>query len=248
MAAYNMTIFEIEKENFETVIVPVGSFEQHGPHLPLTTDCIIAQAYADRIAEKLGAFCLPVLPISTCREHMGKRGSTWMDPDVFYQMLRSIILSLKEQGFKKVIIVQSHGGIFTMTPLLRQMNAENDSNFKVCRVDLLSLYDVFKKEGLLETDDNVHACEHETSLLLHLCPELVRKDKIKNFVPDAPREYLNYDGIFRLSPSGVWGNPESASAEKGEKYLLRGTAAAVEYINSSFDYMDGKTMYGKKEK
>ena len=233
MVSYYSTADEIEMAGVDTVILPIGSTEQHGPHLPVATDFLIASAVGGGIAGKLGAFLLPTLPISTCREHMGKKGSVWMNPDTFYHMLLDTVLSLKEQGFKKIIILLAHGGIFMAGPAIRELNATNP-DIKVVKVDIVQFFQSDEMMKILECKDNLHACEFETSLILHLNEELVRRDKIVDAVPNVPRDYLNYAPIFKYSQSGVWGKPSLATKEKGEKVLELLVKESVKYVNSVF--------------
>lgn len=241
MEMFKMTADEICALDPELAIIPVGSIEQHGPHLPIMTDWIIATELGKRIAEKMGAFLLPALPVSTCREHMGKKGSVWMEPTTFYQMMYDIILSLKTQGFKRVGILTTHGGIFITTPLIRDLNARLQPDLQVAIVSADS--DVFKEENIIETQ-GLHADEKETSMILAIAPETVHMDRAVDFVPDAPRPYLNYGSIFRASPSGVWGCPTKATAEKGERFLEKCANMAVEELNKAFDYMTNKEKFG----
>ncbi len=244
--SYTLTIDEIGELDPDTVILPVGSVEQHGHHLPVSTDCIIAQAYADRIGEKLNAYVLPCLPISTCREYMGKRGSVWMNPDTFYLMMKDIVFSLKEQGFRKIIIVQGHGGIFVLAPLIRTLNAQLNPNVMICKLEPYQFFLPYvgspsvpgcEASQILESNTIMHADKFETSILLYLHPEFVRSDRIVDFVPQYPREYLNYGSIFRVSPDGVWGEPSKSTAEKGEKLLKIGCELGMRYIKEVFRFM-----------
>jgi len=107
---YWNTVKEIVDADPELAVIPVGSLEQHGPHLPVMTDWIIASELGKRVALKMNAFCLPAIPISTCKEHMGKKGSVWIEPTTFYQMIADVVSSLKVQGFKKVAILQLKKG------------------------------------------------------------------------------------------------------------------------------------------
>ena len=100
MLLNRMSANEIMKHDPELAIISVGSIEQHGQHLPVITDWSIATALGEGVADKTGGFLIPALPISTCREQMGKKGSVWMNPDTFYHMMTDIFMSLKEQGFK----------------------------------------------------------------------------------------------------------------------------------------------------
>lgn len=239
MEMFKMTADEICSLDPELAIIPVGSLEQHGPHLPIMTDWAIATELGKRIAEKMGAFLLPALPISTCREHMGKKGSVWMEPMTFYQMMHDIIMSLKTQGFKKVGIVITHGGIFVATPLVRDLNAKFNPDLQVAIVTP----DTFNIKGIMETP-GVHADESETSQMLALAPETVHMDRAADFVPEVSRPYLNYGSIFRASPVGVWGEPTKADAEKGERYFEEYSKLAVEEFNKAFEYMTKKEKFG----
>lgn len=244
MLTYNFTADELVKADPELAIIPLGSIEQHGPHLPLATDWYIATALGQRVAEMTGGFLLPALPVSTCREQMGKKGSVWMDPDVFYDMLTSMIMSLKEQGFKKIATIQCHGGIFIMTPIVRQLNATNNPELMVANIDVCNIFAAFSQEGIAETNTELHAGEVETSMMLHLAPETVKMELAVDCVPTMPRPYLSYGSIYRATPTGVWGEPTKASAEKGERMLKRGAELAVEEMNRAFAFMEGKEKFG----
>jgi len=230
MFSYYSTADEINNAGCDTAILPVGSTEQHGPHLPVATDFMIAEAVAEGVAEKIKAFLLPTLPISTCREHMGKKGSVWMNPDTFYYMIRDIVLCLKEQGFKKVIVMLAHGGIFMANPVIRELNATNP-DLKVVKVDFLQFFNHSEMLNILECRNNLHACEYETSLMLYLQPQLVRENLIEDCVPEVPREYLNYASFLKFSKNGVWGMPSLATREKGEKIFKLLVEESVRHIN-----------------
>ena len=221
----------------DMAIVPVGSLEQHGPHLPVITDTVLAQEIANRIGERLGAFVLPCLPISTAYEHKGKKGSVWMNPDTFFRMLCDIVLNLKGQGYKKVVVLRGHGGIFVMDPVIRHLNAEHNPGLLVCRLDP---YFDNRVDEICETKCHIHAEEMETSIMLYLRPELVKMERAVDFVPVVPREFLNYGSIFRYSPDGVWGFPCSASAGKGKLILESCVEESIVYVNRVFNMMSSR--------
>ena len=242
---YRKTADEIVALDPEIAIIPVGSLEQHGPHLPVMTDWAIAAELGKRVAEKMGAFLVPALPISTCREQMGKKGSVWMEPVTFYQMMTDIVMSLKLQGFKKVGILQCHGGIFIMTPLVRDLNARNNPDLMVALAYSGQFSPTLYAEGLLETNTELHAGEGETAKILAIAPETVHMDRAVDCVPtEVSRPYLSYGSIFRASPSGVWGEPSYATAEKGEKIFERTAELMVEELNKAFSYMESKEKFG----
>lgn len=234
---FKLTADEICALDPDLAIIPVGSIEQHGPHLPVMTDWAIATELGRRVAERMGAFLIPTLPISTCREHMGKKGTVWMAPTTFYQMMHDIIVSLKEQGFRRVGIIIAHGGVFIAGPLVRDLNAKFNPDLQVAFVTP----DSIDYESITETK-GLHADESETSQILAIAPETVHMDRAVDCDPKVPRPYLNYGSIFRASPSGVWGYPTKATAEKGERILDLSVETVINELNRAFDYI------GKKEK
>ena len=237
---YWKTADEIMEQDPNLALIPVGSLEQHGPHLPVMTDWTIAAELGKRTAERMNAFLLPALPVSTSREHMGKKGTVWMEPMTFYQMLRDIILSLNEQGFRKIGILQCHGGIFVMTPLVRDLNAKYNPDLMVAVVDICTLFPRLYREGILETNTELHAGEGETSCILAAAPETVHPERAVDWVPELPRAYLSYGSMFSASPSGVWGEPSRASADKGRKIFQRCAELAEEELKKAFSYMQTK--------
>lgn len=239
MEMFKMTVDEICALDPDLAIIPVGSLEQHGPHLPIMTDWIIASELGKRVAERMNAFLIPALPISTCREHMGKKGSVWMEPTTFYKMMYDVIMSLKEQGFKRVGIIITHGGVFIAGPLVRDLNAKFNPDLQVALVNS----DVIDYNSIAETP-GLHADESETSQILAIAPETVHMDKAKDYNPDVPRRYLNYGSIFRAAPDGVWGCPTKATAEKGERILDLSVETIVNELNKAFDYMSKKEKIG----
>jgi len=246
MLSYKNTADEIVRANPEMAVLAIGSIEQHGPHLPLGTDWMVATEYGARVAEALGAYSLPALPYSTCREHMGKKGSVWIDPDVFYDMVMSILMCLKEQGFKKVVILPCHGGIFILPPIIRQVNAKHNPDFMVALVDEAIMSSTFGSGNSTTPPDRieVHAGAGETSSILFIAPETVKMELAEPGWPTVPRPYLNYGSVFRASPNGVWGDPTTATAERGREAMELRTERAVEVAKRIFAYMEGKEKFG----
>ncbi len=240
---YKHTADEIMEANPDLAIIPVGSIEQHGPHLPVMTDWAIAADVGERVQRLTGGFLIPALPISTCREQMGKKGSVWMEPTTFYRVMTDIILSLKTQGFNKILILQAHGGIFVMTPIVRDLNAKYNPDLMVFNYSLMESTSVLYQEGVLEKNNELHAGEGETSKMLAIAPETVHMDKAVNFVPSVPRPYLNYGPILRFCPDGVWGDASLGRADKGEIILSRTAEMAVEEMKKAFSFMESKEKY-----
>lgn len=229
MFSYNSTAQEIKNAEINTAVLPIGSVEQHGPHLPVGTDFLIAGEIAAAISNRIGALLLPALPISTCREHKGGCGSFWMNSDTFFHVLKDISESMRVQGLSRLVLVIAHGGVFIAGPATREINSDN-TGIKLIRVDLVNYLSSVEMQQILQCKNNLHACEYETSLMLYLHEELVKKEKIEDFIPDVPRDYLNYGTIPGFCKNGVWGAPSLASKEKGQKIFELLVEKSVEYI------------------
>ena len=240
------TIDEVIQSGTDLAILSVGSIEQHGPHLPVTTDWEIATALGEGIAEITGGFYVPAFPVSTNREHMGKRGSAvGMSPNIFYDMMWDICVNLKNQGFKKIAIIPAHGGIFIMNPLVRELNATFQPDLMVAKLDCNDIWQEFFTEGILESKTELHSGEGETSLMLHINPQSVHMDKAIDWIPEnAQQSDLNYGSIHRYCPDGVWGNAKCATAEKGKKMLDYMIAGLIKQMERAFSIMEGKQQIG----
>lgn len=234
MLSYKNTAREIKENNSRMAIVPVGSIEQHGSHLPTGTDYIIIKELSERVAEKIDAYLLPPIPISTCYEHKGTKGTVWMRPETFSRMLQDIVLSLQSSGYNRIVIMLGHGGIFVAGPCVRELNAMYDN----LEVVLINPPDDEKIRSVLEGDDGIHAGEKETSYILAIDENLVDKELMSenDFVPEVPREFLNYAPFSVISKTGVWGKPSMATKEKGEKALELAVEYCVQYIEEALKY------------
>jgi len=231
----NMNYIDKTREEWEELapdiaVLPLGSFEQHGPHLPLGTDIYIVEALSSGIAEALGAYLLPVQPVSTCYEHHGKRGSFHYSADVFYRMIVCLLEKLYENGFRKITVIPGHGGIFVLEPAVGYIKAK----YPDADVIIVSPYDRGDLPGWPFGDDGLHADDMETSLMLRIKPELVDMAKAVDFVPDKPRPYLNYGSIFTICPDGVWGSATRATGEKGAWLLENAVVKTAERIKNYF--------------
>lgn len=233
MLNYYNTADEIIESGTDTCILPIGSVEQHGPHLPIGTDYILAESFAQAIGKELDCLVLPVQAYSTCYEHRGKMGSFWMKPETMYRVIEDLVTGMRNQGFKRIIILLSHGGIFIAGPVIRELNSLYP-DIDVIKLDLVDYYLSKETAVHLECDNNLHAGEIESSLMLYLRKEYFRKEKAVDFIPDIPRSYLNNFPLLKVSPNGVWGKPSLATFEKGEIIFNTVVKSAVEYIKMFF--------------
>jgi creatinine amidohydrolase len=207
---------EIGEAALDTAIVGIGSMEQHSLHLPVETDFFFASRVSREVAERLDAMLLNPLPYSTSLEHLGFAGTVTLKPDTLSAAVWDIAESVNRWGIRFLVLLNAHGGNFCLIPTARQWNLDE----KLPHLLLVDFY-----SGLSDVGDNLHAGEVETSMMLYLSPQRVRTKKPDDFVPQWSRADLTHLGMRRISPTGVWGHPSRASAEKGAKWF----AEAVEY-------------------
>jgi creatinine amidohydrolase len=217
------------------VILPVGSTEQHGPHLPVQVDALLAGEVARRagaiLARSGPVVVAPTLWMGLAEHHMAFGATITLDFATFHALLRGVCRSILRHGFRRILILNGHGGnIAALTVIAGELSTELGA--PVATATYWTLADAAEAFGrILEQQPNVrHACEAETSMLLALRPELVDRAAIEGL--DAPADigrsgtpYV-YRSFADLSTSGVIGVPAAASAEKGER-LLDAAAAAI---------------------
>jgi mycofactocin system creatininase family protein len=191
-----------------TLLVPVGSTEQHGPHLPLDTDTRIASAVAHRAADgDAGLLVAPPVAYGASGEHETFAGTV----SIGHEALRAVLLELGRSAGRwatRMVFVNGHGGnLPTVAEVTRQLRHEGrDAAWWGCGVP----------------GGDAHAGRTETSLLLALVPDLVHLDEAEagNTAPLADLlPQLRSGGVAAVSPNGVLGDPTGASAEEGERLL-----------------------------
>lgn len=227
---------ELAKRN-AVVILPVGSTEQHGPHLPTQVDALLANEVARRAARRVVAH-MPVVVAPTvwsglAEHHMSLGGTLSLDLATFHALLRCLVRSILRAGFRRVLLLNGHGGnIAALTAIVNDFAIEFDAPIATGSYWLLAA-DAFKE--ILERQTTVrHACEAETSMLLAVAPELVALDRAVGVVGPTGRELkdvtgtdaaIRYRSFKARTAHGVIGDPSLATAEKGE--LLLGAASAA---------------------
>jgi creatinine amidohydrolase len=210
-----------EVQRGAVVVVPVGSLEQHGPHLPLDTDTVIAHAVAVRVAEEIGAWCAPPVAYGSSGEHQSFTGTTSIGTPVLEHLIVELARSLRTWA-RRVLLVNGHGGnVDALRSAVAKLSAQgHDINLVPCAAD-----------GM-----DAHAGRSETSLMLHLHPSSVRLDLAApgNTAPLAVLlPHLRAGGINAVSRNGVLGDPRGASADEGEALLADMVANALSYERTS---------------
>ena len=206
------------------VILPIGSTEQHGPHLPVQVDSLLVGEVARRAAERMmpRALVMPVVWTGLAEHHMNLGGTVTLDFATFHGLVRQLCLSITRQGFRRIAILNGHGGnILAVNQLAGELAGEIPGVVAVATYFQLAQP---RFAAILERQEGVrHACEAETAMMLALRPDLVDMDAAARL--DTPAEGLSAEGFARWRPiehwsaSGVIGFPAAATAEKGERLL-----------------------------
>jgi len=212
------------------VVIPTGSLEQHGPALPLFTDSLIVTAIAERVELALPDLVLltPTLWMGASDHHLGFCGTLSAEFDTYEAAIANVVESLLPHGFRKFYVINGHGGNKEPNGIaIRKLKAKHlEATFGHS-----SYYDFAKStvsevlEGPLK--ELRHACEAEASLMLHLHPRLVRREKLRddglNSEPSLAGVVHHFDEI---TEQGSFGYATLATADKGQKIF----DAAVEGV------------------
>jgi creatinine amidohydrolase/Fe(II)-dependent formamide hydrolase-like protein len=229
-------------QEVDLALLPVGAIEQHGPHLPLDTDAHDADRLARLVAQRSSdpkPLVLPLIPYGVSYHHDDFPGTLSVGNEALAKMVYDIGMSCARNGINKLIIVNGHGGNTPTLQFAAQM-INRDAHIFTC-VDTGETSNV-DLAALCETPNDVHAGEIETSTSLASRPHLVKLYQAQRFVPEFSSRYLNftakrsvewYARTARISPSGVLGDPQKASCDKGEKIweiMVRNLVELVEEL------------------
>ncbi|MFQ5902368.1 MAG: creatininase family protein [Candidatus Binatia bacterium] len=210
------------------VVIPTGSMEQHGPHLPLQVDTYIVSRLAEDLERQMPeVVLLPPLWTGVSAHHMDFPGTVTLRPRVFIDLVRDVCTSLHHHGFRRIVLLNGHGGNRSSLEVLGQ-ELYSELGLSVSIVVYWDLVpDLVKSMKKSSSKGMGHSGELETSLMLYLAPRLVSRKDIPG-VPGAEeggRKNLlhgvgvkRYVNIKEYSEIGVDGNPAAASPEDGERF------------------------------
>ena len=223
-------------------ILPAGSLEQHGPHLPVITDTASASAAAIAaarlVANDTPVAVLPGLWLGLSEHHLPFGGTISVDYAAYRAILESVVRSLRAVGFARLLIVNGHGGnIDPLAVACRELAVAWDMPIVATTPWFLSRE---KLAPIFEVDSGAkHACEGETSMMMAIAGDIVKKDKLDEAMQQAPARVDAPAGLSRFysfserAPvTGTWGDPRSATAEKGARFLAVQAEALAEAIRN----------------
>jgi creatinine amidohydrolase len=213
------------KRGATVAMLPVGSFEQHGDHLPLATDTIIACIIANRLAATYNALLLPPITMSCSHEHEGFDGTVSISSRTLIAIIDDVQSSLARSGIKYLVLVNGHGGNYVLSNVAQEANVvERRAALFPGREDFRIARECAEMETTASED--MHGGEWETSILLHSHPHLVRSTYSQSDHDAPQRPHLLITGIRAYATRGIVGRPSVASAAKGR--------AALDSLTSSF--------------
>ncbi|MGQ0569644.1 MAG: creatininase family protein [Armatimonadota bacterium] len=233
---HEMTTKEVAALDAERVIavLPVGAIEQHGPHLPLWVDSAITDAIVRRtlelLPEHVPVVVLPAMPVGKSNEHSAFPGTLSLSAETLIRLWTEIGESVVRAGVRKLVLLNSHGG----QPQIADVVARDLRVRMKMLVVVVNSYQLGYPVGAFpetELTHGIHAGAIETSIMLHLRPDLVHRDEAKNFEPLSVRlqgafKDLAPTGPIRfgwqmqdLNPEGACGDASDADAERGRRLI-----------------------------
>lgn len=230
------------------VIVPVGSIEQHGPHLPVSVDTTCVYEVARHAAQAVTEFPVLVAPPlwwGISPHHMAFSGTITLSTDTFIAVVTDICRSIASHGFRRILILNGHGGNGAAVSVIAQRLSESQPTLWVAAATYFAMIaEDLNTIGESDFGGMSHACEMETSLMLALRPDLVHMDRAEDDMRGPWTSFFGWDmrtggtvyypyDMKRDTNQGVIGAPTLATLDKGQLIL---TAAATKVANFLREY------------
>lgn len=239
IAEMTMDDFAAGLEQTRSIVIPFGSVEEHGPHLPLATDTLQAESVAQTLSRRRKLFVAPAIPYGVCRSSAEHPGTISITTETLKALALDLVSDFYRQGLRCFVLLTGHAGGTHLSALIdageQLMSCHPDIRIAVLNEFMLA---EDRCADLVETQGDSHAGEIETSRLLHTHAQLVRSEKIPEAeYPCFPRQGILVRDKRNFWPGGVWGDPGKASAAKGEKL----TARLVDALDDLLETLEGMT-------
>jgi len=233
-----MTWMEVEEalKTALAVILPLGSTEQHGYHLPTGTDNVVAEYMSFELAKRTNCLVLPVVAYGQVWSAKGFPGTIPLKERTFIELVKEIVISLEETGARNVIMFSGHFG--NMNPckivareLLDEFGYENVYHLGYMEIKSTA-------DGIMETPlwngSGFHAGEIETSIVMKINKDMVRRESMEIEYPEIPGDIdikpIHWKAFVK---QGIFGDPTKATEEKGAKYIERWLTGLTELITTN---------------
>ncbi len=209
----------------DTAVVPFGSTEQHGRHMPLGTDAVLGDEIGWGLAERLGAFLAPTVRLGCSEHHLAFTGTMSLGKETFGSIVSDVAASLSGHGFRRIVLLPTHGGNFK--PLAEAVaKIEPAEGLRILAFTdfggfVNAALESSRAFGVDAAKSGAHSGEWETSLMLALRPDQVKMERATVGFMGELSEVTSkvFDGIQHLDQNGVLGDPRPATAEAGKRYL-----------------------------
>jgi creatinine amidohydrolase len=209
-------------------VLPFGALEQHGPHLPLATDTLTAEAVARRLAERIDGVLLPALPYGDTWNNAGYPGTVGLATSTVLAIATDIGRAVAGAGAALFVVVNGDWG--NRLPLAQAMRTLSSEGIRAIALDYPGMDDAIAelRESRPAAPGLNHAEEVETSIVLAIDPDLVHRERYTAEYPDFPADFGTRPmQLHPFSQSGVFGDPATATAAKGEEILARTVEASL---------------------
>ncbi|WP_191059939.1 creatininase family protein [Geminicoccus harenae] len=228
------------------LVLPLGSVEQHGRHMPLGTDTILAHGLALAAAERSSGSVVVLPPpwYGFSAHHMGFAGSITLRAETLMALAEDVVGSMVAHGFRRVLIVNGHGGNGGVIDVLAAtLGHRHHGRARIAALTYFLLArDAIARLRRSRPGGMGHACEFETAMMLHLRPELVRMEEASTTYPDPGSRYLTtdllggspvrtYHDFADLSPTGTLGDPALATPEAGSAFFDASAGELAAFID-----------------
>lgn len=221
----------------DTIVLALGAVEQHGHHLPLATDSIFGDELGRSVAERLDAFHAPTVRVGCSRHHLAFPGTMSVEQETFSAVVGDIVRGWAGHGFKRIVLLPTHGGNFAPLAAALERLGQVDGVKVVGVTDLGLLVNATlglgAELGIPSAEGGLHGGEWETSMMLALRPQQVRMERaVAGYTGELESGMQRFleEGIHVLTDTGVFGDPQRASAENGRRYIERLVDLTVEFI------------------
>jgi creatinine amidohydrolase len=227
----------------DTVIVPVGSTEQHGPHGPLLTDVLVPQEVARRIAPGVGAVVAPTINYALSYPHVGFTGVVHIRIPTFMALIEDLAISLATAGFRRLVFLNGHyDNTYAIAYACANAADRLPAGVRAFPINYWDGMNATEAAEFFGPSTGLHANRGETSAVLAIDPSLVDLDVANVEMPpfpevaNAPAVHTAFffsapGSVHRATHSGTWGDAREASAEFGERYLSVVSAATVRLLD-----------------
>ncbi|GGM98946.1 creatininase [Dyadobacter beijingensis] len=239
-----------EQAGSAVVVLPLGAIEQHGPHMAVATDTDIVTHLAREAEKSLPGEVLlcPTMPFGSSHHHLSFGGTISISPALYTQVVVDMVGSLLQNGFRRIVLLNGHGGNITPVRQALAVLSKDYDHTMPANIALVTYWELagkpFAGELPMESPALSHACEYETSMMLHLFPEKVWMNRAERASRPASNGYIPWEDdepyrgvtLFKqtafISSNGSSGEPQKATPEKGAHLIAKATQALVTFLRA----------------